>query len=45
MTAANSTSNSASMVRCATCGTSFSANDAAQLAAHAGHPLEHIQQG
>ncbi|HTW39241.1 MAG TPA: hypothetical protein VMF04_00020 [Thermoplasmata archaeon] len=37
--------NSGDMVRCEQCGTEFPASDAAQMAAHAGHPLEHIEQG
>jgi len=33
------------MVRCETCDTEFSANDATELANHAGHTLVHIEQG
>jgi hypothetical protein len=40
MAAANS-----DMMKCTSCGTEFPASDAAQMAAHAGHPLEHIEQG
>lgn len=32
-------------LKCTQCGTTFSATDSAQAQAHAGHPVEHIQQG
>jgi hypothetical protein len=32
-------------LKCTQCDTTFSASDSAQVAAHAGHPVEHIQQG
>jgi hypothetical protein len=38
-------SDNGEMIRCTTCGTEFSSADAAQVATHAGHSLEHIQQG
>jgi hypothetical protein len=33
------------MMRCEQCGTEFPADDAAQMAEHEGHPLQHIEQG
>jgi len=32
-------------VRCTTCGTEFSSDDTEELKNHAGHPLQHIEQG
>ncbi|HTW76236.1 MAG TPA: hypothetical protein VMG14_00520 [Thermoplasmata archaeon] len=32
-------------VRCTQCNTTFPTSDAAAAQQHAGHPLEHIQQG
>lgn len=32
-------------LQCTQCGTTFSASDTAQVQAHAGHPVEHIEQG
>jgi hypothetical protein len=33
------------IIQCNTCGTSFPADDAEQMAAHEGHSLVHIEQG
>jgi hypothetical protein len=32
------------MIRCKTCGTTFPAENAAEVADHSGHDLQHVEQ-